>query len=319
VVAATENPVRTEPLTRALDRLEDALLDAPLLEAVIARREARVAGDEDRAHTRALAHELCSFQDEDGSWGGDLARTAEALLLVNALALDGDAEVGPTVSAAAAWIRGRMAKPGAFGEGCDPARHEAGLCNHALAGFFSPGPPNADFSGLTLAVPARFGADAEARLGVSSIALDALLRCGVAGGFTDAHLASLRKLVSGEALVPAKSPMVAGLVAALGALIESPPNDRTRSAVERGLARLLGMQRADGSWPGADLFHVLDMLERASAKGFGGKPVDAAIQRAVEMLVLLQRGDGSWGRETGPERMLVGWRALRHAVRSPRQ
>jgi hypothetical protein len=311
--------VRTEALTRALDRLEDALLDAPLLEAVIARREVRVAGDEDLAHASALARELCSFQEEDGSWAGDLARTAEALLLLHSLASDGDSEVGATLSAAAAWVRGRMAKPGAFGEGCDPVRHEAGLCSHAMAGFFSPGPASADLSGLTLAVPARFGADAEARLGVSSIALDALLRCGVAGGFTEPHLASLRKLVSGESLVTAKSPMVAGLVAALSALIASPPNDRTRSAIDRGMARLLGMQRADGSWPGADIFHVLDMLGRAGARGYGGGPVDAAIQRAVEMLALLQRGDGSWGRETGPERMLVAWRALRHAVNSPRQ
>jgi hypothetical protein len=301
-------------LTRALERLEDGLLDAPIVEAVIARREAGARRPADERNAAALTHELCRFQDADGSWGGSLVRTAEALLLMHALTPDPDDRVRAGVSRAGEWIRTREGIEGAFGEGCDPARHSAGLCSHVLAGFFSPAPASADLTGLTLAVPARFGSDADARLGASCVALLALLHWGFSGADIEVHLASLRQLVSGDSLGGLPDGSAGGFVAAVTALLAAPPDDARAAAVRAGIARLLRMQRADGSWPGADTFHVLDLLLRASAQGLGGDAVDGAIQRAVEMLALLQRADGSWGRETGSERMLVGWRALRHAV-----
>ncbi len=308
--------MRREPLTQALSRLEEALLDAPILEAVIARAEAGVARERDAGHARALAEELCSFQLSNGSWGNSLARTSEALLLLHSLTPKPVSEVRSRLSGAIEWMRSREGKAGAFGEGCDKARHDAGLCNHALAGFFSPSLPTTDLSGLTLRIPARFVTDAEARLGVSCVALQSLLRWGYAGPPTQAHVSSLRKLVSSDALLVPKRAMIAGFVGALAALIEGHPRDASRSAAVNGIGRLLGVQRADGSWPGADTFQVLDLLLRASANGYANEAVDAAIIRAVEMLALVQRNDGSWGRETGPERMLVGWRALRHVVGS---
>lgn len=306
--------MRTEALTRALERLEDGLLDAPILEALIARREAGANRPADERNATALTQELCRFQDADGSWGGSLVRTAEALLLMHALTPAPNERVLACVTRGGEWIRTREGVEGAFGEGCDPARHAAGLCSHVLAGFFSPAPASADLTGLTLAVPARFGSDADARLGASCVALLALLHWGFSGADIDVHLASLRQLVTADSLASLPDGSAGGFVAAVTALLASTPDDTRAAGGRAGITRLLRMQRADGSWPGADTFHVLDLLLRASAQGFGGDAVDGAIQRAVEMLALLQRADGSWGRETGPERMLVGWRALRHAV-----
>jgi hypothetical protein len=312
--------VRTEALTRALGRLEDALLDAPVLEAVVARREAGVLREGDAEHARALADELCRYQLDDGSWAGSLVRTAESMILLRTLAPDAADKARRCADRAAHWIESRVGLPGAFGEGCDPARHEAGLCKHAIGGLYSPGGASENLTGLTLGVPARFGTDADARLGAAAIALLAVLRWDRTGEAVEAPVSALRRIVAGDALGSPRDGTVAGYIAAVGALVEAPaPNEETRDVVNAGLGRILGVQRADGSWPGADTFHVLDVLMRAHARGYGSAGVENAIHRAVEMLALLQRSDGSWGRETGPERMLVGWRALRHAVGGPRQ
>src|SRR5690606_36417876 len=103
-------------------------------------------------------------------------------------------------------------------------------------------------------------------------------------------------------------------VAAVGALAEAPPDPRNQAAVAAGLERIAGLQRADGSWRGVDAFHVLDALLAASDRGHRTPSADGAIARAARMLALLQREDGTWGRETGPERTLTGWRALRYAA-----
>jgi hypothetical protein len=305
--------LRTEALTRTLEKLEDALLDAPVLEAVIARREAGVGREQDADHARALADELCRYQAPDGSWAGSLVRTSESVLLLRALLHEPTERATAAASRAGEWIESRADQPGAYGAGCDPARHEAGLCSHAIGGFFSAGPPSENLAGLTLGVPARFGTDADARLGASAIALLALLRWHRGGPVVDRQVASLQRMLAGDALA-AGDTAVAGHAAAVGALVEAPADESTRSAVEAGLARMMKTQRADGSWPGADTFHVLDVLLRADERGYGSPAIENAIHRAVDMLALLQRADGSWGRETGPERMLVGWRALRHTV-----
>lgn len=304
-----------ETLARAVQRADAAVLEAPVLEAVLARREAGEPRVADDGHARALADELCTFRDEDGSWGGDLVRTAEALLLAHALTPEPQSAVRAAVDAGAAWIRSRQGRPGAFGEGCTPERHALRFCEHFITGFFSPAPPAADLSALTLASGIRFGGDAAARLGASCLGLRALLRWGYAGADIDSHVDGVRGIVTGVALNAPSFISVAGYIAAVGALTEATQDARNKAAVAAGLERIAGLQRADGSWRGVDAFHVLETLLAAAARGHTTVSADGAIARAGRMLALLQREDGTWGRETGPERTLTGWRALRYAAR----
>jgi hypothetical protein len=306
--------MRMEALTRALGRLEDALLNARILEAVLARREAGMARETDAGHSEALARELCRFQGESGSWGESLARTSEALLLLNALTPAAGGVVRAAVKRGVTWMRSLEGRPGAYAEGCDAKRHEAGTCAHVLTGFLSAADPDTDLAGLTSSAPARFGTDADARLGVSCVALQAALRWGFRDDAEERQLAGIRKVIADGLRSTVEAGAVGGYVAAIEALVESRPDDETRPVVAAGINHVLRIQRADGSWPGADTFHVLDLLLRASDAGFADPAIDAAVARAVEMLALLQRSDGSWGRETGPERMLVGWRAFRHTA-----
>lgn len=268
----------------------------------------------DAGHAAALAEELRRFQLANGSWAGTLAATAESLFILHALVVHPDEAVVSCVDRAAEWIGSRQDVPGCFAEGCDPARHESGVCEHALTGFFSPGAPGEDLSGFTVGVPARFGTDADARLGLSCVALQALLRWRRRDSRIERHITSLRQLVAGPGLKSVTERTVGGYVAAVAALLEAGDEEHNGAAASAGLKRMIGLQRADGSWPGGDIFHVLDLLLSASARGYGELGTEPAITRAVEMLALLQRADGSWGKETGPERMLVAWRALRYSL-----
>ena len=49
-----------------------------------------------------------------------------------------------------AWLMGRQGQPGAYGEGCDKARHAQHLCEHWARGFFSPAPAEVRMAPITL-------------------------------------------------------------------------------------------------------------------------------------------------------------------------
>ena len=143
----------------ARDRAEAAIAASDAVDAVIARREAGRARPDDDALTEQHVAELAAGQRDDGSWDGELVRTAEILLLLHDLvAPDGDgaaakgrtdgserarATATPVVERGMAWLRGRRRRPGCYGEGCTPERHAEALCHHFMGGFFSPGPPEA--------------------------------------------------------------------------------------------------------------------------------------------------------------------------------
>ena len=70
--------MNASPVLVALTRVERLLFEAPVLESIIARREAGEPGNVDVDTADALASELRAHQSPDGSWGGSLALTSEA-------------------------------------------------------------------------------------------------------------------------------------------------------------------------------------------------------------------------------------------------
>lgn len=309
--------VSAEAVISARERIEASLFTWPVLEAIVARREADAAHDQDGARASALATELLSFARPDGSWGGDVLWTAESLMLLHELAAPLSAAERSLVEAAFAWLLARAGEPGRFGESCDAESHLAGLCEHAVTGFLAVAPPDADLTGVTLAAGGRFPSNSSARFGISCYALRALLAWQVRDPRIDTHLASLRTVVSRHSPVPGSPIDVAAYALGVGAVAEAIHSEPDRVAALAGLTRLAALQRGDGSWPGVDLFHVLEILLRALCARHQLDAAHAAITRSVGILSLMAGEDGSWGRGTGPERSLIGWRAFHYIATDP--
>jgi hypothetical protein len=303
-----------EAIATAIARIEATLFSWPVLEAIIARREAGVPQPADAANAAVLARELTRFAGPDGSWGSDMLWTAESLLLMRELVPEPAGEERRVVDAGCAWLLARQDQPGRFGEGCDPIMHEAALCEHFVTGFFSASPPGATLAGVTLASGGRFPNDGAARFGISCLALQALLVWGVRDPAVDRHLTPLRAIIARHAPAPNGPIDLAAYAVGVAAVAEATTSEPGRVAALAGLTRLAAQQRADGSWPGVDLFHVLQVLLRATRLLHRLPAADAAILRAAGMLSLMV-GDEGWGRGTGPERTLTGWRVFRHAHR----
>jgi hypothetical protein len=235
-------------------------------------------------------------------------------------------------------LRKRRRSPGRFTDGCDVARHHAALCEHFAGGFFAPGPATRDFSGAKLANGLVFGSDSDARLGLSALALHAVRRWSRCTMDDVAHLDALVRLANGAFRAGGMGSgigsgsgtgnanttgngggdtRVAGvpaLLMVLSALTSAPRRPEFIMVLHGALTRLAGTQRADGSWPDADPFHVADVFLLAVHRGYGSPVFDAALVRTAEMLALMQQPDGSWG-PIEPQRLLSGWRTLRHAAR----
>lgn len=328
--------VLSESVEAARRRALAAVAASDAADAIVARREAGTASPDDDALTEARTADLLRDQGDDGSWDGDLVRSAEALLTLHDLLYAGpdlDADRGPTdpshplarvlattspaVDRGLAWLRDSRGRPGRFGEGCSPERHGDALCHHFMTGFFSPGPPEARLAGLRLAIGAEVAGEEEARLAASCTALRCVLRWG-GHETTDArlHLDALGRLVARWERWEHGSPGPAAGLAMVAALLEASPTDDRRRAVERGLGLVAHNQRADGSWPGADTFQVLETLLDATRRGYSSTALDETLVRGANLLATTQTADdGMWGRATSPRRLRIGLRALR-AVRT---
>ena len=300
-------------VTDALARTESVLFQLHVLEAFIARREAFGEYTEDSEIIGDVAHELLAHQSADGSWGGSLAVTSEALLLLSDLQVP--AHFVAAVARATQWLRQRRTAAGRYSEGCSPEMHERGLCEHFAGGFFSPGPADRDFSGTRLASGLIFRSDRDARLGLSCLALRAVRRWGNPSFDDLLHLRVLARMAS-QALRNGAQPLaMAPLIEVLSALTSAPRRGEFIHSLHGALTRLAGMQRADGSWPDADPFHVADIFLLAVHSGYGSPVFDAALARTAEVFAITQHADGSWGPDDGPARLLTAWRTLRYATR----
>jgi len=157
-------------------------------------------------------------------------------------------------------------------------------------------------------------ADADALVVASARATRAALVWGERGAGVDAHVESLRRVIShwawpgGE---PALQPRSG--VAALAAVLEARREPADVVSAAEGIACLVRTQRADGTWHGVGLYDALDALLLGVARGYRVDEVDAALARAAELLAISQKANGGWGRQAGIRQPLVAWRVLRHA------
>ena len=200
----------------------------------------------------------------------------------------------PATARLIAWVLALAGQPGAFGEGCHPARHEQKACEHYLAGFFAPAPATERLAPITMPCGKTFRAEAAARFAVSCLGLRAVLMAGLAGrASVKKHLTSLSLLAEvwndwGGYYAP-------DLVAsALHPLAIAPPVHR--GATLRTASFIADNQQEDGTWSNADLFHTLESLMAANTP-----PARKAVARAVPALHRapaegwLVRADGTGG------------------------
>jgi hypothetical protein len=194
-------------------------------------------------------------------------------------------------------------RPGAFSQGCSRSRHAHRVCEHFISGFFSPAPPEQRLAPVMLPNGKVFRAEAAARFAVSCLALRAALRGRLdTRASVERHFVSLLQLseqwtdwngyFAGDAIV-------AGIhaLACVGTL---------RAAVATRLTGLIAaQQKADGTWPNADLFATLEAL-----LALGTPEAHAAVRHAIPPLLSRQQLDGSFGTTAQQERALIALRAL---------
>ncbi len=314
ILRISRNANDNSVIASALDRTQAHLFQLQVLESFIARRELEGESAEDDEIIGAVASELLAGQSSDGSLGGSVAITAEALLLLSDLQVA--AEYVAPVARATQWLRRRRRAPGKFTEGCSPERHEAWICEHFAGGFFSPGPPSRSYAKTKLANGLMFETDADARLGLSCLALHAVRRWSKPTADDLIHLDTLARIANFSFRSGPPPVAMSALIMVLAALTSAPRRPEFIMALHGALTRLAGTQRADGSWPDADPFHIADVFLLAVHSGYGSPVFDAALSRTADLLVLTQNPDGSWGADGGPARLLSGWRTLRYAARN---
>jgi len=292
--------VKNHPATAAIERVEAYFAPRQSRQAILAREALGRPAPGDTAAREAVIATLVAGHRPDGSVGGAVVptiwRAIELMELGHSAQEKGTARM-------LTWVLALAGKPGAFGEGCHPARHEQKACDHYLAGFFAPAPATERVAPITVPCGKTFRAEAAARFAVSCLALRAVLRAGLASrSSVKQHLTSLALLAdvwtdwSGY-----YAPDM--VVAALHPLALAPPVHR--GATIKAAAFVAENQQDDGTWPNADLFHTLESLLVANTPA-----AKKAISRAGPALLALQRKDGSFGPTAQEERALIGLRAL---------
>lgn len=264
---------------------------------------ARAALGQPAADDAELADSLARrFEAElrpDGSAGGAALATAWR---VHELLDLGRAPAHPRVQQTLGWLFERQGRPGAFGDGCDRARHAHRTCEHWVRGFFAPTPPGERLAPITLPNGKAFRAEPAARFALSCLALRAALRAGCATRpAVVLHLETLRDLADGWSDWNgyfAPDTIVAGLHAlALG-------GPRYAKPVETLVSLVLSHQRVDGLWLNADAFATIEALAATRLPD-----ARIVVRRAVRELLERQRPDGSFGATAREERALIVLRA----------
>lgn len=256
---------------------------------------------------RHLRGDLLAKQGRDGSWGdGSLAASTEAIWQLLDMGTSPDFH---PLARALDWLYGQLDADGSFASGCTPARHEQGICEHFLQGFFSPGRPN-DSVAVDLPNGQSIAADATARLLASQRALRSALRANPRDPRLAAAVDGLTSLPLYDEYGGAFTPAV--LVGAVQALAWHP----SLGAVKRdaGLATLAAAQQKNGDWPNVEFFFVLEALLEAR------HPLsDRMLRGALTKLLDSRHSDGTWGRRHAATQTWIAVQVLeRIALKDPR-
>jgi hypothetical protein len=292
----------TREQTAARARLTDYYRDRQTRAGVLARRILGITLPQDADLTAHLISERRRRTRLDGSVDGALIPTA--WLAWELLQLESPTDHAGVVRTVG-FLLTQQDQPGRFfGEGCRPYLHERRLCNHYVGGFFSAGAPEHPVAPVTLPVGVPVTEEQQARFAASCFALRTVMRAGEdRREGVQRHAASLLDIPGlwSEWGGGAWSPDVT--LFALGAIALAPLDLRERSA--QAASQIIARQQADGSWPGADLFHALDMLmlvPTAEAR--------AAVRRAAPQLCSRVKDGETPSGDAGEERGLIALRAL---------
>jgi hypothetical protein len=298
-------------LERAVGRCLEWLLGRDAPEAALAAHESGRASSDSAA--RGWIRAILDEQDGEGSWAGDLLRTAEALDAMEDLrSAAGIGEIDPGIGLGLDWIRDRRGQPGSWADGCSPERHDLGLCHHYVGGAIAAAPPEVVCGEARLRSGARVQGDMEVRLVASATALRSLLAHGPAGRDDRLHLDSLRRVVGAWGRQGPLGFGTAALLSSVHALVSADRGvEADREAVDRGLRIVSGRQRGDGSWVDADAFQALEVLGAIVDRGMVPDAARRALWHGARLLIATQQGDGSWGESYGERRALIAWRTFR--------
>ena len=287
-------------ITAALARLEKFFAGRRSRQAILAREALERPDAGDAELRESLRAELAAGLKPDGSVGSSVVPTIWRAIELMDLGLPGEE---PGTAKVVTWVMGLAGKPGAFGEGCNPARHANHACEHYLAGFFSPGAPTERIAPITIPCGKTFRAEPAARFAVSCLALHAVVRAGLESrASVRKHLASLTLLTEGWTDWSGYwAPDL--VIATLQPLAIAPQT--YRPAALAAAQFIADNQNDDGTWPNADLFHALESLLAVNSPA-----AQKALARAAPVLIAQQRKDGAFGPTAQEERALIGVRAL---------
>ncbi len=273
---------------------------------ILARKALGTPDPADRGLAAELAAALTAELRPDGSVAGGAVPTiwrGHELLDLGLPTYD------PAIKRIGAWLLQRQGRPGAYGEGCDKARHQQHVCEHYVQGFFAPAAPEQRLTPITFPNGKVFRSEPAARFAISCLGLRLALRAGHGDRpAVEQHLESLRLLAAQWTSWTgffAPDVMVAGLhaLAAGGAAY--------RSTVETLVDLLAAHQDAEGLWPKADLFATLEALLAADLA-----TARQVARRAAPALAARQRADGAFGGTAQQERALIALRVL-HLAEGP--
>jgi hypothetical protein len=287
-------------IAEAIDRLRLYFAPAETRQGILARRALGEPGPDDAALSSRLVTKMQAEIRPDGSISGGVVATiwrAHELL---------DLESGPGHPPGwmqiMNWVLALQGRPGAFSQGCTPARHSYRSCEHFVSAFFSPGPPEQRISPIMLPNGKVYRGEPAARFAISCMALRAALRGNLQRKPIEQHLKSLLLLEeqwhdwSGYF---APDVIVAGIHAL--ALAPAPYRD----VLPKLGSMLAAYQADDGTWPKADLYYTLETLV-----ALGTPETHESVRRAVPALLARQRIDGGFGPTAPQERSLIALRAL---------
>ncbi|MBI2537164.1 MAG: hypothetical protein HYW06_09460 [Gemmatimonadetes bacterium] len=283
------------------DRLWEFFRDQKTRAGLLARRLLHREAPGDAALAEHLIRECRLKTRMNGSLDGALVPTAwGAWELLQLEAPMDNAGVVRMVG----FILRQQDQPGrVFGEGCRPYLHERQWCSHYVGGFFSAGPTEQPIAPARFPTGAVVNEEQHARFAASCFALRTVIRAG------EDRRDGVRRHVASLLDIPGIWSEWAGtwspnlVFFALGAVALAPLDLRERAA--QASAQVLARQQADGSWPGADLFHALDMLllvPTAEAR--------EAVRRAAPLACRLIQDGETLTEDGGAERGLVVLQAL---------